>query len=389
MTTNSINNKQNHYQAGATLTEAIYVLPIFFIIIFGMVEMTFVYKAKNTLNLATSEAVRKGALNNAHLNKIQDALSEGMAPLYAAKKTCPGVYGTLAPPGLICARFMQSAINTSGRKAVTILSPSKEIFDAFKKNLKTTVEGDPNEKKQFIIPNDNLKWRSPVLKTVKIGGTSRGINIQDANLLKIKTLWCQKLSVPGLDLVFYNAILKNSTSPEQIYCNNLSLNTTAAGPSTRIFGQSRGYYIAIRSQGIARMQSPVHLAAGNLLTSEVIEKIIDPDIPPVEPPHECDPNTETCPPPEECDPNTETCPPPEECDPNTETCPPPEECDPTTQTCPEECPENHIPNPSPLAITKCIADPVYCAANPADSICPCDKTEQNSSPVSNSTPITN
>lgn len=340
---NSINNKQKHYQAGATLTEAVYVLPLFFIIIFGMMEMTFVYKAKNTLNLATSEAVRKGSLNNAHLNTIQNALSEGMAALYATKTAkCPGVYGTLAPPGLVCAKFMQTAINTSGRKAVTILSPSKEIFDAFKKNLKTTVEGDPNEKKQFVIPNDNLKWRSPALKSVKIGGVNRGINIQDANLLKIKTLWCQKLSVPGLDLVFYNTILRNSTSPEQIFCNTLSLNTTAAGPSTRIFGQSRGYYIAIRSQGIARMQSPVHLAAGNLLTSEVIEKIIDPPIPPINPPEECDPATETCPPPEECDPSTETCPPPETCDPATETCPPTGECDPATETCDNECPEGEV-----------------------------------------------
>ncbi len=383
-----IANKRNHFQAGATLAEALYILPIFFIIIFGMIEMTFIYKAKNTLNLATQEAVRKGTLNNAEIGSIKIALSQGMAPLFAGKETCPG--NLALATGVKCAGLIQASMETAIGKysingtsigPVSILSPTKEIFDAFKVKYKK-LPGDPELE---YIPNDNLKWRSPDTKKVLIGGSQRDINIQDANLLKIKTFWCHKLSVPGLDLVFYNTILRHNSGPEQYYCNKLSQDTTASSASNLVFKRARGYYIAIKSHAIARMQSPV-LSGNTLLSSKDVEDVVEHTVP-TGSENEIDssnPGGST-----ECDPTVETCPPTDgECDPATETCPPTDECDPAAEACEEECPENYIPNPSIIGIDKCIVDPVYCALNPADTICPCDtSTPQNFSPISNTSSI--
>lgn len=322
--TKAINKPSQHYQAGATLAEAVYILPLFFIIIFSMVEMTFVYKAKATLNLATAEAARKGALNNAQSDSIETALSEGMAPLYALNPNCGaiGLKGTVAAAGYNCARIIQTSIEVvGGQKPVTILSPSKEIFDAFKTKLKVSVRGSSQDK-NWVIPNDNLNWRSPATKTLLIGQKNLPINIQDANLLKIKTYWCHKISVPGLDRIAYNTVLRLSTSPEQRYCNRLSQNHTATSVSKALFGKDRGYYVAIRSHAIARMQSPV--TGDSLLTSDEIDDVINPTTPtdPEDPIDPTDPNDPTDPIDDPIGPIDPTC------DPNEQTCEPPdEECD--------------------------------------------------------------
>jgi hypothetical protein len=327
----TIKNSHTKYQSGATLAEALYILPIFFIIIFGMVEMTFIYKAKNTLNLASAEAVRKGTLNNADLDSIKTAFAEGMAPLYASKKKCPGVgQGTIIAAGYNCARLIQTFMDTgNNQKALTVISPSKEIYDAFKVELKVNVVGSTQEK-NYVIPNDNLKWRDPTEKNVSIGGVNRNIGIQDANLLKIKTYWCQKLSVPGLDRLFYNSVLRFSGSQEQKQCNKLSQNNTSTSLTNTVFGKSRGYYIAIRSHAIARMQSPVFAgeSGGNLLTDNEIDSIINPTVNPL--PDSAidesvvydDPYTITPSGPSTCDPTVSSCGTngQDYCDANTGTC---------------------------------------------------------------------
>lgn len=267
--------KNNHSQSGASLVEAIFVLPLFLIIVFGMLEMTFVYKAKNTLNLATSEAARKGSFHHAQLSFIEDAFSEGMAPLYVRRSTCKG-FPFLKSAGSGCAKTIQDSMKNVGKQtAITIISPTEEIFKAFKKELKVEIEGS-KKKTNWVIPNDNLKWRPTETKSVKILGKNRPINIQDANLLKIKTYWCQKLSVPGLDRIFYNLILRHSESADQKRCNKLSLDHSGSSVTKEVFGLDRGYYIALRSHAVTRMQSPV--SKKDLLTSSKIQESLNPTI---------------------------------------------------------------------------------------------------------------
>ena len=70
------------YFSGQSLTEFLVLMPIFFLLLFGILEFTYIYRAKTTLNTATFEAARAGSLNNAQLDPMREALRKGMVPLY-------------------------------------------------------------------------------------------------------------------------------------------------------------------------------------------------------------------------------------------------------------------------------------------------------------------
>ncbi len=233
-------------QDGATLAELLYVLPLLFILFFGIIEYTYVYRAKSTLNVATFEAVRAGALNNASLSSMRNALASGMVPLYMQGKSDP----VQLAKAYAHASLIAVSIDKLPADVVRIVSPTKNVFDAHKKPLHVKLSGEKKEKYVYVIPNDNLYWRDSKAKKVKINGNNAVVNIQDANLLKISTTWCHKLVTPGLDRLTHSLILKFSSSVEQQACNVLGLP-----------GKNKSYYVAIKSHSVIRMQSPVYYSS--------------------------------------------------------------------------------------------------------------------------------
>lgn len=233
---------------GATLVELIYVLPLFFILLFGIFEVSYVYRSKATLNTATFEAARAGSINNASRKAMRRALANGMMPLFVhGDKSVLGL-----GKGYVSARAFEIALDKAAVgdvDTVEIVSPNRRVFEAFKKKLPVL-----NEKKQKLsyvdaIPNDSLRFRDINPIRIKIGQKEHDINIQDANLLKIKTFWCHKLKVPGLRDLAYRTILQGffglGGSPEQRSCNAM--------------GAVQGeVYVAITAHSIIRMQSPIY-----------------------------------------------------------------------------------------------------------------------------------
>jgi len=233
---------------GATLVELIYVLPLFFILLFGIVEMSYVYRSKATLNNATFEAARYGSLKNADRGEMRKALANGMMPLFVkSDKSALGL-----SKAYIAARAFEAGLNTAAigdLDTVEIISPNLRVFQSFKKRIPIL-----NERRQRVtyvdaIPNDNLQFRDTRTRRIRIGSKSHDINIQDANLLKIKTLWCHELKVPGLRDLAYRTILKGflgfGASAEQRSCNAVGLVTNSV-------------YVAITAHSIIRMQSPIY-----------------------------------------------------------------------------------------------------------------------------------
>ena len=84
------------------------------------------------------------------------------------------------------------------------------------------------------IPNDNLKWRPN-----KIAATEGGenINLKDANLLKISTVWCQRLVVPGLDILIYQIVQSLNSSPKQSACQRVSVGSCQRQPNLSGFSR--------------------------------------------------------------------------------------------------------------------------------------------------------
>src|SRR5262249_49196899 len=76
---------------------------------------------------------------------------------------------------------------------VEVLSPTKEAGADFGSD-------DPADSGTRIIPNDNLMYRSS-----SVGGSS-GMNVQDANLLKIRVTYCAKLVVPVVNVAIYGLV---------------------------------------------------------------------------------------------------------------------------------------------------------------------------------------
>ncbi|WP_065188332.1 TadE/TadG family type IV pilus assembly protein [Shewanella woodyi] len=232
-------------QHGQALTEYLIIMPLFFAILFSIFEFAYIYRAKASLNTATFESARAGALNNGQTTYMRDALRKGMMPLYMRGKTGAS-YMTLAYGRTLAD---ENALNFF-HKTVEIISPTKAIFEKFKVQRKTTLVNDSKDKLRWIIPNDSLLLRSN--KDEKIGKGKTKLNIQDANLLKIKTLWCYQLKVPFIRELLVESLssgLFGTVSPEQRACNLMAR-----------LGDPR---LALVSHATIRMQSHV-VSDGNL-----------------------------------------------------------------------------------------------------------------------------
>lgn len=231
-------------QAGQSIVEFIIVIPIFFALLFGIFEFTFIYKAKATLNTATFEAARAGSLNHGKTAMMVDALAKGMTPLYMKGHSSTGIVGM--GTAYAQSRAVALAIELLPTvDPVEIISPSPEVVDAFSVQRSVQLASEPDYKLATFIPSDNLYFRSSDEVAVEVGGETLMLNIQDANILKIRTLWCYKMKTPLVSSLIRAVItnpLMSVTAQEQQLCNAGSLVTG-------------GNYLALRSHAVIRMQT--------------------------------------------------------------------------------------------------------------------------------------
>ncbi len=164
-------------QRGAGAVEVIIGLAALLPVAFGVVQVGLIYEAKSLLENATFEAARAGAVSHAKKTPMREALARNLVPLYGGGSTV-GELGTSYGKAWLDT-IRPAILNGAGAK-ITILNPTKAAFDDF---------DDPNTD-VVEIPNDHLKYRDR-----SVGPTS-GVNIQDANLLKIKITYGYRLYVP-------------------------------------------------------------------------------------------------------------------------------------------------------------------------------------------------
>jgi hypothetical protein len=217
---------------GASLIEFVIVVPVFAFLIAGIFEMALMYRTKALLNAATFQAALQGSVNNALLNAMNSGLADGMMPMFL-NRTSRNLGGAIAAKGLARARI---AMRGGG---ITIVSPSRDAFRMFAERQRV------NGAMRQVIPNDNLMWRPADNRNVQVSGQSVSMNVQDANLLKIKSYWCYKLLTPVLDQVIYRAAVGLVPRNENRNCAAMNV-------------VSGGYHIALTSSAIVRMQSPVY-----------------------------------------------------------------------------------------------------------------------------------
>lgn len=229
-------------QRGQAAAEFIFVGLIFLGMLGGLIEMSYVARAKLLLNWATVDAARSGAVNNASVDQMAITLQQDMAPLYMQTNRTQAALAAATNQ----AKSVYNKMVAGGNpviKPLTIISPNMAIFNRFSEIQYVHPAGSNAMSAMTVLPNDNLQWRDRNAQTVNINGKVGSINIQDANLLKIKAYWCQHLVVPGLDVVVHEII----TTP--------TFESTAQQMCEVVGNQEDNFYIAIESDAVMPMQS--------------------------------------------------------------------------------------------------------------------------------------
>jgi hypothetical protein len=221
-------------QRGQSMTEFIIITPVLLILVFGALQFALIFQAKTTLNYATFEAARAGALNNANLSAIENGLARGLAALYTHDNTVEKVSAARD-------RIREEISGDAGTPPfvqIEIINPSMESFA----DHGVEIDGDCQ------IPNDNLMYRA---RTV---GSASNQTIQDANLLKLRITYCYPLYVP-----FVNRLLATLlTRAPSADCPECTGAFSAASSFERACLDNNRF--PINAQAIVRMHSPPTLS---------------------------------------------------------------------------------------------------------------------------------
>ncbi|MCG8668329.1 MAG: pilus assembly protein [Pseudomonadales bacterium] len=223
------------------MVEYIVVFVSLMLLTFGMFEVAMIYKASFTLDDATFRAAREGALQNGFERPMREKVVEGMAPLEM------GSGGGIARYARAVVRTRVQHFNWPerwGGVRVDVLNPTREIFNQFSVN-----QYDLQTRRNIRqIPNDNLNARSAVTRRVNTRGENVNINVQDANLLKVRVHWCHSMTTPFVSRLIYTYFTRfGNSSPHWRACRN----------RTTFFADDGEYFIPISSDSVIRMQSPV------------------------------------------------------------------------------------------------------------------------------------
>lgn len=219
-------------QRGQATIEYLYVVPILLMLLLASLQFVFIYEAKLTLNYATFVGTRAGALHNGAMAAIQDGLTAGMAPLFAHGET---------QQALKDARTVaRTELGNTNLTTISILNPTSSALSAFGSE----------------IPNDNLMYRST--------DDNGGMNVQDANLLKVRVTYCVRLVVPLINRMIHLLAPAPATAigPLDTYSGGsisatdmLKVDATTGGACNDP-NNAYPYRIRVSSEAVVRMQSP-------------------------------------------------------------------------------------------------------------------------------------
>ncbi len=200
---------------GQAMVELLIAAPVVFFMILMIVQMVLLYRMKSTLDYAALMTARAGAVSGLKRGDMQSAFAKGMMPLYAHKTGMAELETAYAKARADLLLFGD----------ITVVNPTRAAWNEFKERQYNG---------QYALPNDSLAYRSHAVG-------SSGVNVQDANLLKVKVTYDAPLVVP-----FVGWVLGGKSQ-------YLKAGTFESSPLTTLTRRLR-----IESYAIVRMQSPIY-----------------------------------------------------------------------------------------------------------------------------------
>jgi hypothetical protein len=233
------------------MVEFIIIAPLLLFVCFATIQFVLLYQAKSTLDVAVLEAAREGAVNNGSMKAMRAGLARGLAPLYAHEASSSGAQAALSA----------AQVDAASLASISILSPNPQMVKDFARP--STYSG---QALSFMeIPNDSLMYRD----SSQLGPLS-GVNIQDANLLKVHVHYCYNMYVPFVNKAIYYAVNVIGNVGTTVG----TMGIVSREPATRdpygepkagdglcktklVDGMTSGHWpISLDSETIVRMQSP-------------------------------------------------------------------------------------------------------------------------------------
>jgi hypothetical protein len=205
---------------GQSMVEFLIVAPVLLFLILSLIQFVLLYRIKTTLDYAALEAARAGAVSGASKSAMNDGLARGMTPLFAHKTSVIELERA----------YIESKLKMGGYARIEVINPTRAAWNEHK-------EKQFNDK--YALPNDSLAFRSD-----SVGGS--GVNVQDANILKIRVTYQAPLVVP-----FVSWVLRGKS-------DYLKAGAFEGSPVTPIIDRMQ-----VESHAIVRMQSPIY-EVGNL-----------------------------------------------------------------------------------------------------------------------------
>lgn len=247
---------------GQAMVEFAVVVFVLLLLILGTLQFALIWHAKIQLNYAAFETARAGALNNARMWAMELAFARAMAPLYTTpylRSNCEGITYSFdaapAPAGGVprrtdipfrldhvkCARQRVRDMVHEGLARITLVNPGPASF---------ADHAYLNARGAEVIPNDNLMYRSAVVRA------DSGQSVQDANLIKVHIGFCYELIVPLVDRLITRMI---AAPPNELQPENFGAPAEGSFAATCVAAReadgSPREGIPLFAQAVMRMQS--------------------------------------------------------------------------------------------------------------------------------------
>lgn len=194
----SIRRCKKQVQTGASLTEFILAAPVVLLVGMTTVQAALIYHGKTTLNYATFEAARTGAVNHAQLSTMRQELGMRLAPLQGGDGSHQQAMRAIAKSSL----DVQDTLNTR----IRVLNPTVAAFEDWGVNSRVS--------EQLVIPNSHLQHRDHAV------GSVSGLSLRDANLLKIEVTHGLDMVVPVVGAMIAKAMALIDSERSFFYAQN-------------------------------------------------------------------------------------------------------------------------------------------------------------------------
>ncbi len=225
---------------GVGLVEFVIVLPVAIVFVLCLVQAGFIYMAKLQVNHATFLAARMGAVHNADVSVMRNAMRRSLSPFYQnsfetddSKRLAEGVAAS----------------------ALADMDPRRMEFERVNPSAASFADFGVRDPKTGVtyIPNDNLEWR------LDTPGSSSGQTLRDANVLKLRVVYGYELKVPLMAGVL-RRVMCGGASPIEAFGNVGALEAVyPAGVSENCLRYYLFGRLPIESVAIVQMQSRAEL----------------------------------------------------------------------------------------------------------------------------------